>query len=1016
MSDMLKMANAANPLQTMKKTNGDEESEESDMEEEEEEEEEEDDLPDDVVLQIDSEDEAELEAQRIRLVEEEAAKTTKKAEKEKQQQQQQQEQAQVSNGKAEQLVETGKPKRKPRGRPKRRVSTSSQGSSVASLASCGSLVAAQVLADEKSRRFIYSCSSCTHHYADNLILSRHFRREHAEKPKRKRGKPKASSLEDHVVTPPLNLDPLEMGHLKPCAQLLVQGDSLLQLCLACNSQFVDELRFQEHLSQQHGYFKLMLPKEEPTDLPPHAMVTIPGALALSKTNSQLQLPIPAPETPPPEQDVKEPTGNAVSNDKEDLAMINAMVAQMAAERLKKTNSPKVSKMIIKLPTNNKRGRKRTKPEKVRDNIEQSEKSSERKQKSEKKAKIDKGEAQQQDLQLFPAKNSHKELDQLPQKSAIKEQQKVVGKGQDHIKKDLGSPEKLIEEPHHVDKTEKDDLQPLIIDLKDKQLPEMSAKELQSPEENHQLAETSVKEKQPVAQPVKEIILPEEPVKEMQPQQLTIEQESQNDGKDQQQQLNPGQPLPEESANLKKVEKEHMQETEQDQQHLVEEPSNPAKRKRGRKENKSPTPVLIPLEDKEIKEEQEITERRMRKSRSHVDYVVEIKDEEEDDEEEEEVDDDSSATVSPLNSSTDESFTSIKRESSEESLQNGNAGIHTCNFCGKTFKRFSRMQDHLRLHTGEKPFVCGQCGRAFRLKMRLVEHQLRHRTEKAYKCDICSMPLATKQDLSLHMRHHRNDRRYKCDKCNKGFVRSSDLSIHVRIHTGEKPYSCDICSKAFRARQNLVVHRRTHLGDKPIQCELCDKRFARKIDMRVHMRRHTGEKPYNCDQCERGYSSRVNLMRHQEREHGKEDKTSGTAKATKRRRASSKEKDQEKDAMAGKAAARRPRREKLQQKIAAQEKLLNDLKRSLSALPEIPEEVRPDEAAKELPADAGAGCAQVQVTVSMQMEPARSPEDDEEITPEKENVLSSSTSADGKSTKANRKITSYFTVVGQQAEI
>jgi len=120
----------------------------------------------------------------------------------------------------------------------------------------------------------------------------------------------------------------------------------------------------------------------------------------------------------------------------------------------------------------------------------------------------------------------------------------------------------------------------------------------------------------------------------------------------------------------------------------------------------------------------------------------------------------------------------------------------------------------------------------------------------------------------------------------------------------------------------------------------------------------------------------------------------------------------------KAAPRRPRREKLQQKIAAQEKLLHDLKRSLSSLPEIPEEssqAKLDVAGQELPADAGAGRAQVQVTLSMQMEPARNPDDDEETTPEKENALSSSTTADGK-TKANRKITSYFTVVGQQAEI
>nr|AAL25400.1 LD04789p [Drosophila melanogaster] len=446
---MLKMAmaNGANPLQTMKKANGDEESDESDMEEEEEDEEdeEEDDLPD-VALQIDSEDEAELEAQRIRLVEEEAAKTTKKAEKERQQlQQKQQRQAQVSNGNEEQLEETQKPsnnKRKARGRPKRKISTSSQASS-ASIASSATLVAAQVLADQKSRRFIYSCTSCTHHYDDNLILSRHFQLEHVEKSKRKRGKTKAAA-EEPMVTPPLIIDPLEMGQLKPCAQLLVQGESVLQLCLACNSQFVDVVRFQEHLSQQHGYFQLLVPKEEPTDLPPHAMVTIPGALALNKANAQLQLPIPAPETPPPEQDGKEAPPSNASNDKEDLTMINDMVAVIAAERVKKTSSSKVNKMIIKLPMPKKRGRKRTKPESLRDEQDNAEK-------TDKKKKLNKEEGQQPVLEPLQAKKTSNQAENGATQSnnVVKVQQNAKGSKKDGTQ----SAQKSETNPKHLENAE-----------------------------------------------------------------------------------------------------------------------------------------------------------------------------------------------------------------------------------------------------------------------------------------------------------------------------------------------------------------------------------------------------------------------------------------------------------------------------------------------------------------------------------------------------------------------------------
>lgn len=162
-----------------------------------------------------------------------------------------------------------------------------------------------------------------------------------------------------------------------------------------------------------------------------------------------------------------------------------------------------------------------------------------------------------------------------------------------------------------------------------------------------------------------------------------------------------------------------------------------------------------------------------------------------------------------------------------------------------------------------------------------------------------------------------------------------------------------------------------------------------------------------------------MQRHQEREHG--GKTSINESPPKQPVA---------DDSKSKPVTRRPRREKLQEKIAAQEKLLDELKRSLSTLPDIAEESTDTPVSEsklnmtELAADAGAGigagCAQVSVTVSMQVEPAKADDDDEEITPEKENALSSGSATDvvssnGK-TKTNRKITSYFTVVGQQAEI
>ena len=76
-------------------------------------------------------------------------------------------------------------------------------------------------------------------------------------------------------------------------------------------------------------------------------------------------------------------------------------------------------------------------------------------------------------------------------------------------------------------------------------------------------------------------------------------------------------------------------------------------------------------------------------------------------------------------------------------------------CGKTFKKWHNFFDHLRIHTGERPFKCPESGCDFTFTQRanLNKHLEVHQGVKRFKCADCSRMFFTKFNLKSHMNTH-----------------------------------------------------------------------------------------------------------------------------------------------------------------------------------------------------------------------------------------------------------------------
>ncbi|XP_072434145.1 zinc finger protein ZIC 2a [Chiloscyllium punctatum] len=143
-------------------------------------------------------------------------------------------------------------------------------------------------------------------------------------------------------------------------------------------------------------------------------------------------------------------------------------------------------------------------------------------------------------------------------------------------------------------------------------------------------------------------------------------------------------------------------------------------------------------------------------------------------------------------------------------------------CNKTFSTMHELVTHVTVeHVGGPEQTnhvcfweeCARDGKPFKAKYKLVNHIRVHTGEKPFPCPFpgCGKVFARSENLKIHKRTHTGEKPFKCEfeSCDRRFANSSDRKKHMHVHTSDKPYLCKMCDKSYTHPSSLRKHMKVH---------------------------------------------------------------------------------------------------------------------------------------------------------------------------------------------------------------
>ncbi|TKC44594.1 hypothetical protein EI555_000192, partial [Monodon monoceros] len=237
-------------------------------------------------------------------------------------------------------------------------------------------------------------------------------------------------------------------------------------------------------------------------------------------------------------------------------------------------------------------------------------------------------------------------------------------------------------------------------------------------------------------------------------------------------------------------------------------------------------------------------------------------------------------------------------------------------CKKSFTRRPHLEEHMILHSQDKPFKCTYCEEHFKSRFARLKHQEKFHLGP-FPCDICGRQFNDTGNLKRHIEcTHGGKRKWTCFICGKSVRESLIFVVFVgkvfvmEAHTDftyeyittikdmsamnvGKRSSVTITLQSTRkyiqvrrlisvknVENALVVgiislsitkvytlERKCGKSEKPYKCQICNQSFRIKKTLTKHLVIHSDARPFNCQHCNATFKRKDKLKYHIDHVHG-----------------------------------------------------------------------------------------------------------------------------------------------------